>query len=64
MKLAEARLNRLSDIFMDIGQVCLGSVVIPFIISRFSIIGIITGLIFSFAFWTGSILLVKVKKYE
>jgi len=64
MKLLEARLNRLSDIFMDIGQVCLGSVVIPFIINKFSIIGIITGLIFSFVFWTASILLVRVEKYD
>jgi len=62
MKLVDARLNRLSEVFMDIGQVCLGSVVIPFIINRFSKIGFITGLVISFAFWTGSILLVKVRK--
>lgn len=62
MNLIDARLNRLSEIFMDIGQVCLGSIVIPFAVNKFSIIGIITGLFFSLAFWTGSVLLVKTKK--
>lgn len=46
---------------MDIGQVCLASIVFPFLLNDFDIIKALTGLMFSFAFWTGSILLVRKK---
>jgi len=47
---------------MDIGQVCLASIVIPFILDKPDIIKIFVGLTFSFSFWTVSVLLVKTKK--
>jgi len=56
-----ARINRISEICADTGQVCLGSVVIPFLINEFDIIILLFGLMFSFIFWTGSVLLVRKK---
>ena len=49
---------------MDIGQVCLASIVIPFILDKPDIIKIFVGLTFSFSFWTVSVLLVKTKKNQ
>lgn len=34
MELINARLNRLSDIFSGIAQVCLASIVIPFVLDK------------------------------
>ena len=61
MSIFNARINRISEICMDIGQVCFGSIAIPFLINKFDIIKIIVGLIFAFVFWVGSVLLVRKK---
>jgi len=58
----KARINRISEICMDIGQVCLASIVIPFLLNKSDIIKVFLGLAFSFSFWTISVLLVKTKK--
>ena len=61
MNIIDARLNRLSEIFMDIGQVCLASITLPFILDQFDINKVFIGLFFSLIFWTASILSVKIK---
>jgi len=57
-----ARINRISEICMDIGQVCLGSMVFPFLMNNFDIIKMLTGLVITIGFWIISVLLVKSKK--
>jgi len=47
---------------MDIGQVCLGSMVFPFLMNNFDIIKMLTGLVITIGFWIISVLLVKSKK--
>jgi len=46
---------------MDVGQVCLASIALPFLMNKFDIMKALSGIIFSFAFWTGSVLLVRKK---
>lgn len=65
MSIYNARISRISEIFMDIGQVCLASIALPFLINKSDIIKALSGLIFSFIFWAVSVLLVRTKKqYE
>lgn len=59
MNLVDARFNKLSDICADIGQVSLGSVVIPFLVDEFEPLMVYWGLIISFTFWMLSFLLVR-----
>ena len=59
---SSVQLKTISEIFSDIGQVCIASMVIPFIIPGFEkdqIATIILGTSLALLFWTLSILLVK-----
>jgi hypothetical protein len=62
MNIFNARINRISEIFMDIGQVCFASISLPFLLNKFDIIKALSGIIFSLIFWVVSVLLVKTKK--
>lgn len=62
MSIFDVRINRISEICMDIGQVCLGSIVFPFLMNNFDIIKMFTGLIITIGFWTISVLLVRSKR--
>lgn len=57
--LIEARINRLSEICADIGQVCLASIVIPFLIDKDDSSMIILGLFSATGSWILSLLLVR-----
>lgn len=66
MNIYKAIINRISEIFADIGQVCLGSLVIPFLqnkINQFVIIKLLVGLFICLIFWIASVLLVNSSKY-
>ncbi len=52
---SDKQIDRISDIFSDVAQVCLASVVIPAFFDRFDIIVLLSGLIAASFFWTFSI---------
>lgn len=62
MSIYYARINRLSEIFMDIGQVSFASIALPFLLNKPDILKALIGIIFSLIFWIVSVLLVKTKK--
>ncbi len=60
MILSSVKLNTLSEISRDIGQVVFASVFVePFISGSITLPTVIIGLIFSMAAWTASLLLTK-----
>ncbi|MEK7542479.1 MAG: hypothetical protein AAB524_02155 [Patescibacteria group bacterium] len=61
-ELSHPQIKAISEISRDIGQVCLASVVIPFLVPQFSpdrVAAIIVGLSIAFGAWIMSIHLVK-----
>ena len=61
MTIFDARINRISEIFMDIGQVTFASIALPFLINKSDILKSLSGIIFSLIFWIVSVSLVRKK---
>lgn len=59
MTFVEARFNRLSAICADIGQVCLASIVIPFVLEKYNPQMLTLGVILTGASWILSLILTK-----
>jgi len=60
--LKETQVDKLSDISADIAQVCLASIVIPFLVDKYKPLLVIWGLSVSLVFWGISLLLLRSKE--
>jgi len=60
--LSPAQIKNISAIAADLGQVCIASAVVPFVVPQFApeaVTTIISGLLFAVIFWILSIVFVK-----
>lgn len=62
MNATDARLNRLSGICADVAQVCLASIVIPFLFEKFDLIVLLWGSATTLTFWFLSLLFAGSKR--
>lgn len=58
---SEKFLDRLSEICADVGQICIGSIIIPFLFENFDWWSVITGSATAGIFWSLSLWLTKEK---
>jgi hypothetical protein len=63
MTLTPDQIRKLADICADIGQVCLGGIVVPFLLQIYDIRIALIGLIIACAAWFSSVYLIKKESY-
>ena len=68
MEFTSVEVHKMSNIAADIGQVALGSIVVPFFLQQFTPLYAILGLVLACVAWAGSIYLARManllKNYE